>query len=39
MYSSEISFIRDLFHSEEFIPLHAPFFGGNEKVYLNECID
>lgn len=39
MYSSEISFIRDLFHSEEFIPLHAPFFGGNEKIYLNECID
>lgn len=39
MYSSEISFIRDLFHSEEFIPLHVPFFGGNEKVYLNECID
>lgn len=39
MYSSEISYIRDLFQSEEFIPLHAPHFGGNEKLYLNECID
>jgi aminotransferase in exopolysaccharide biosynthesis len=33
-------FIRSTFkiHSG-FIPLHAPIFSGNEKAYLNECID
>ena len=35
-----ISFIRDLYGKKEaFIPLHAPTFAGNEKKYLNECID
>lgn len=34
-----ISFIQDSFKSTEFIPLHAPTFGGNEKNYLNETID
>jgi perosamine synthetase len=34
-----ISFIRSLHKSDAFIPLHAPYFGGNEKKYLNECID
>ncbi len=35
-----ISFIRDLYgEKEDFIPLHAPTFAGNEKKYLNECID
>ena len=34
-----ISFIRDKFKSEDFIPLHVPTFNGNEKKYLNECID
>lgn len=34
------TFIRDKFNtSEGFIPLHAPRFNGNEKKYLNECID
>ena len=23
----------------DFIPLHSPTFNGNEKKYLNECID
>lgn len=31
--------IRSLYGAEGFIPLHAPFFGGNEKAYLAECID
>ncbi|MDF3027324.1 MAG: aminotransferase DegT [Fluviicola sp.] len=31
--------VRDRFKSSEFIPLHAPTFRGNEKKYLNECID
>ena len=34
-----ISFIRKEFRSEDFIPLHVPVFKGNEKKYLNECID
>jgi len=34
-----ISFIQESFKSTEFIPLHAPTFGGNEKNYLNKTID
>lgn len=34
-----ISFIQDCFKSTEFIPLHAPTFGGNEKNYLIDTID
>lgn len=39
MYSEIVSFIHRLYGSDEFIPLHAPLFIGNEKKYLNECID
>lgn len=40
MYSKVIDFIRQTFHqSEGIVPLHAPCFIGNEKKYLNECID
>ena len=35
-----IAFIRDLYGEKDaFIPLHAPTFAGNEKKYLEECID
>jgi aminotransferase in exopolysaccharide biosynthesis len=34
-----ISFIQDIYRTREFIPLHAPTFGGNEKKYLLETID
>ena len=34
-----ISFIRETFQSKDFIPLHAPVFRGNEKKYLEKCID
>ncbi len=34
-----IAFFRDKFNTNEFIPLHVPTFSGNEKKYLNECID
>ena len=34
-----VKFIRELYNTEEFIPLHAPTFLGNEKEYLNKCID
>lgn len=34
------TFIRELYNKREgFIPLHAPVFNGNEKKYLEECID
>lgn len=31
--------IREIYKSDDFIPLHPPVFMGNEKKYLNECID
>lgn len=34
-----ISFIREYFRSDEFIPLHAPVFTGKEKAYLVDTID
>lgn len=34
-----ISFIQDQFNTRDFIPLHAPTFGGNEKDYILETID
>ena len=34
-----IDFIQDTFSTKEFIPLHEPRFVGNEKKYLNDCID
>jgi len=39
-YKEIISFIRQLYNQPSaFIPLHAPVFVGNEKKYLEECID
>jgi len=39
-YKQFTDFVRKTYHTpEEFIPLHPPIFGGNEKKYLNECID
>ena len=39
MFDETIKFIRSTFNTSEFIPLHEPRFIGNEKKYLNECID
>ena len=40
MYSDIVQFIRNVFNAPDgFIPLHAPIFMGNEKKYLEECID
>ena len=39
MFEQTINFIRELYNSQEFIPLSVPKFVGNEKKYLNECID
>ena len=33
------TYIRKQFNDAEFVPLHAPYFGGNEKVYLADTID
>lgn len=39
-YQHIIDFIRKLYNQPSgFIPLHAPVFAGNEKKYLEECID
>jgi len=39
-FENVVSFIRAQFKQPEgFIPLHAPFFNGNEKKYLLECVD
>jgi len=39
-YKKIVAFIRDLYgEPNKFIPLHAPVFAGNEKKYLEECID
>lgn len=34
-----IDFIRTLYPDRDFIPLHEPHFGGNEKKYLLDCVD
>ena len=39
MHKDVINFIRELYNTNEFIPLHEPCFKGNEKKYLQECID
>lgn len=39
MYRDTVSFIQSIFKTSEFLPLHEPRFIGNEKKYLNECID
>ena len=38
MYENTISFIKDLYGSQT-VPLSVPKFIGNEKKYLEECID
>ena len=40
MYKEVLGFIRKVFgEAEEFIPLHSPYFGGNEKKYVADTID
>ncbi|MBL4297094.1 LegC family aminotransferase [Vibrio fluvialis] len=34
-----VEFVRDQYQTQEFIPLHAPTFAGNEKAYVMETID
>lgn len=39
MYNKITDFIHELYGAQDFIPLHVPCFVGNEKKYLEECID
>lgn len=38
-YSDIVKFIKAQFPDQDFIPLHAPVFRGNEKAYLLDTID
>jgi len=39
LHDELVAFIQAIYNTKEFIPLHEPRFIGNEKKYLNECID
>ena len=39
MFQKTIKFIHELYGTDEFVPLSVPKFIGNEKKYLDECID
>jgi len=39
MHQNIIDFIRNLYQTTEFIPLHEPKFIGNEKAYVIDCVD
>lgn len=39
MYSAITDFIHKLYSTEGFVPLSVPVFKGNEKKYMEECID
>jgi perosamine synthetase len=34
-----IKFVQNTYQTKNFISLHEPRFRGNEKKYINECID
>jgi aminotransferase in exopolysaccharide biosynthesis len=37
--NSIIEFVRDVYKTDEFIPLHAPTFQGNEKAYVIDTLE
>ena len=39
MEKEVINFIKNIYKSKKYICLHEPVFNGNEKKYLEECID
>ena len=39
MFEDVVDFIQKAYQTKSFIPLREPRFIGNEKKYLNECID
>ena len=38
MFQKIVDYIKELY-GQDFVPLSVPQFIGNEKKYLNECID
>ncbi len=38
-FQQTLDFIKSLYPNRDYIPLHEPCFKGNEKKYLEECID
>lgn len=39
MFERLVGFVREIYQTDTFIPLHEPRFAGNEKRYLNDVID
>lgn len=39
MHQKLIEFVKGIYQTDEFIPLHAPNFSGNEKAYVNSTIE
>lgn len=39
MFERFVGFVREIYQTDAFIPLHEPRFGGNEKRYLNDVVD
>ena len=39
MFEDVINFIQETYQTKNYIPLHEPKFIGNEKFFLNECIN
>jgi aminotransferase in exopolysaccharide biosynthesis len=39
MYQNIVNYIRSIYRTDKFIPLHEPKFIGNEKKYVNNAID
>jgi len=39
MYKDFVKFVRNMYETKDFIPLHEPRFFGNEKKYLMDTID
>lgn len=39
MFETLIRFIRDRYRTDDFVPLHAPVFAGNEKRYVCDTVD
>ena len=39
MHKKLVNFVQELYQTKEFIPLHAPTFGGNEKEYVNNTLN
>ena len=39
MFDDFVRFVREIYHTSESIPLHAPVFNGNENEYIAKAID